>query len=75
MLDLVCTSGLNNISISGLATPISDHKLIIFDFTRTCPNKRIENKIISYRKFSAINADSLTASIASSVISDVLNFT
>ncbi len=74
-LDFVCTSSLNNISISGLAIPISDHKLIIFAFSRTSPTNHIENKIISYRNFSAVNVYSHSASIASSIISDVFNFT
>ncbi|KAL0153382.1 hypothetical protein M9458_051301 [Cirrhinus mrigala] len=74
-LDLVCTSGLNNISISGLATAISDHKLITFDFTSTYPMKCTVNKTISYRKLSTINIDALTTSIASSAVSDVFNFT
>ncbi len=74
-LDLVCTSGLNDISINGLVTPISDHKLITFDFTSSCPTKCIDNTTISYRKISAINTNTFAASIASSAVSDVFNFT
>lgn len=72
-LDLVCTSGFNNISISGLAIPISDHKLITFDFTLICPTKCTHNIIILHCNIRAVDASLFSASIPSSAISDVLN--
>lgn len=74
-LDLVRTSGLNDISVNGLVTPISDHKLITFDFTSSCPPKCIDNITISYRNISAIDTKAFAKSIASSAVSDVYKFT
>ncbi len=56
-LDRVCTSGLNNISVSGLAIPISDHKFIIFN--------------VSYRHVNAVDISTFSASIASSAIPEI----
>ncbi len=70
-LDLVCTSGLNNISISGLAIPISDHKLL----TLICSAKCTDNMTISYRHVNAVDISTFSASVASSAVPEVLDFT
>ncbi len=67
---------MNNISVSGLAIlAISDHKLIIFDFTLICPAKCTDNITISYRRVNAVDISTFSASVASSAVPEVLNFT
>lgn len=72
ILDLICTSGLNKLSINGLVTPISDPKLITFDFASISPLKCINNVEISYSKTNSINVATFADS---SAISNVFNFT
>lgn len=69
ILDLICTSGLSNMLVSGTDFAFSDHKLLNFSFTfptTTLPMK----KMLTYRKISSVVPSVISDSIRSSTLSD-----
>jgi len=71
ILDLICTSGLNNILVNGSDFVFSDHKLINFSCSFPIfisPQK----KMLTYRKINSVNSTSFSASIRASTLSECL---
>lgn len=71
ILDLICTSGLNNILVSRTDFAFSDHKLLNFSFgfpISTTPVK----KMLTYRKICSVNPSAFSDSIRVSTLSDCL---
>jgi exonuclease III len=71
ILDLICTSGLNNILVNGSDFALSDHKLI--NFSCSFPiSMSPQKKMLTYRKINSVNSTSFSASIRASTLSECL---
>ena len=70
-LDLLCSSGLNDISVSGSISGVSDHKLIVCRFHMISPPPSSEKTTITGRNIRSIDHSMLAASIQASPLSDL----
>lgn len=71
ILDLVCPSGLNDVSTTGTQIGISDHKLI--EFSLNFPRcKSYKKNVVSYHNLKAVDLSSFSTSVCTRLLSDSL---
>ncbi len=71
ILDLVCTSGLNNILVSRTDFAFSDHKLLNFSFGFPISTSPVK-KMLTYHKICSVDPSAFSDSIRVSTLSDCL---